>query len=101
MDLNKYTCFDKKFAFKILGRLIQHKRELQNKSLDELAQSLQVSAQKLSLIERGLNFITQEQLDSCIADLKIQQSELQEAYYIIESNYLLNVYKELDENFPV
>lgn len=100
MDLNKYIRFDKKFAFKILGRLIQKKREHQNKSLDSVAQSLQISSQKLSLIERGLNFMNQELFSACIITLEITQNELQEAYYIIESNYLLHVYKELDENFP-
>lgn len=100
MDLSRYIRFDKKYAFKILGKLIQTKRELQNKSLEELARTLQISTQKLQLIERGLNFMSQEQFNICVVDLEIKQSELQEAYYIIESHYLLNVYKELDENFP-
>jgi transcriptional regulator with XRE-family HTH domain len=101
MDLNNFCQYDKKFAFKIIGRLIQRNRELLNKSLDDLSQSLQISPHKLTMIERGINYISQEQLNSCIEELKIQHSELQEAYYIIESNYLIDVFKELDENFPV
>jgi transcriptional regulator with XRE-family HTH domain len=100
MELNSLTFLNKKLSFKLLGNYINKKRLLFNYSIEDLSKYLNIDPNEFRKIESGKKFITQSQFDQLKQYLDFDQSELFELNYIVESKYLINMYKVLDENFP-
>ncbi len=100
MDLSNFCQYDKKFAFKIIGSFIRNKRQSLDISESTLAGYLNIEAQEVSKIESGIRYLRDIEFTKIITLLDLSQTELLEILYIIESKYLINMYRALDANFP-
>lgn len=100
MELNSLTFLNKKLSFKLLGNYINKKRILFNYSVEEVSKYLDIEPNEFRKIESGKKFLTQNQFEQLKPYLDFDQRELFELNYIVESKYLINMYKVLDENFP-
>lgn len=100
MDLSNFCQYDKKFAFKIIGSFIRNKRQSLHISETSLAECLNVEPQEVGKIESGIRYLKDIEFSKIITFLDLSQTELLEILYIIESKYLINMYRALDANFP-
>ena len=100
MELNSLTFLNKKLSFKLLGNYINKQRMLFNYSIEDLAIYLNIDPNEFRQIESGKKFLTPNQFDLLKHYLEFDENELFELTYIVESKYLINMYKVLDENFP-
>ncbi len=101
MQLEKLSVFNKRLFQKIVGLHIKQKREKFGYSREQIAELASQTPKSLQMIESGQKNLTQEQFEFFIGYFSIQTSELKEMSRITHVQYLMDVYKEIDEDFPV
>ena len=100
MQIDKLSSFNKRFFKKILGLQIQQKRHEFGYSYEHVAGLLGLTAKTVKMIESGQKGVTQDLFELLIEVFKLEPNELLEMSRITHVQYLMSLYKEIDENFP-
>lgn len=100
MQIARLSAFNKRFFKKILGRHISRKRQLLGRSCEEIADLLGLTPRSVRLIEAGHKNISQEQFEFFVNYLSLDEDELIAMSKITHVQYLMDIYKEIDENYP-
>lgn len=100
MQIDKLSSFNKRFFKKILGLQIQQKRHELGYSHEFVSDLLGLTPKAIKMIESGQKCVTQDLFELLIEVFKIDSDELLEMSRITHVQYLMSLYKEIDENFP-
>lgn len=100
MQIDKLSSFNKRFFKKILGLQIQCKRHELDYTHEHVADLLGLSPKAVKMIENGQKSITQDLFETLIDVFRLEPNELLEMSRITHVQYLMSLYKEIDENFP-
>lgn len=100
MLLNKLSNFNKKDFNKLFGLYIKRRRiELGLKETD-LALLTDLNLKEISLLETGRKKISEPLFETLFNVLQMDQNEVIELSKITQVQYLINLFKVIDENYP-
>ncbi|MBL7542928.1 MAG: hypothetical protein JNL11_03885 [Bdellovibrionaceae bacterium] len=100
MQIDKLSSFNKRFFKKILGLHISQKRREMCRSYEDVSLATGLSPRVLRMIETGHKNLSQEQFDFFISYFELDSNSLIEMSRITHVQYLMSLYKEIDENYP-
>lgn len=100
MQIDKLSSFNERFFKKILGLQIQQKRHELGYSYEHVADLLGLTPKTVKMIENGQKGVTQNLFELLIDVFKLEPSDLLEMSRITHVQYVMCLYKEIDENFP-
>lgn len=100
MQIEKLSAFNKRFFKKILGLQISQKRHALGRSCEDVAELLGITVRCVRMIEAGHRNITQEQFDFFVNYYDLKSEDLIEMSRITHVQYLMDIYKEIDVNYP-
>lgn len=100
MQIDKLSSFNKQFFQRIVGLRIKQKRETLGFTRAHIAGLMALTPKALQMIETGQKNLTQEHFEFFVSYFSLDPNELQEMSRITHVQYLMDVYKEIDEDFP-
>lgn len=100
VQIDKLSSFNKRFFKKIFGLQIKRRREELGYSLEYVAELLGLTSRTFKMIEAGQKNISQHDFEALVDTFNLDSTELLEMSRITHVQYLMSLYKEIDENFP-
>lgn len=100
MDLKNLTQFNKRHFKKLLGIYIRETRTSIGWSLETAAEKLSLPVSELKQIESGQKTLTQTSFDYLCISLNLDDQEIYNIGKITQAQQLMEIYRELDEQFP-
>jgi ribosome-binding protein aMBF1 (putative translation factor) len=100
MDLENLTQYDKPKFKEMFGLYVQETRNAMKWSEQELAKHLNLPVSDIGLIEAGQKTLSQDSFDYLRLSLNLDENEILNIARITQVQMLLEVYREINEQYP-
>lgn len=100
MLISNLAVFDIKLFRKMFGLLVRQYRLKNHLTFTELATTLNLTEKKIQQIELGKHKLSQDQFELICEVANLDKEKIFNIYKITHVDYLMKVYRTLDENYP-